>query len=711
MKATRSRSVIAAALCASVLACDQGTAPATVVLPPPTPNAGGATAYLAAKTVARSGSGTQSVAFALDERDHSLFMEPFVLHVQQTGASAVRGAVFVDGQAVLDERDLAVIGTDPYSLEIPVTPTSVITVELTGPAGGALTLRVDAPPQPAPVITITSPTRAAPYLEVGSEAVEPVQITGTACHARYPIAHLQIAGTDVPVSGSNLCEPFAVTQESRWGMSFITGTARNTRGREGTVVQSYVRGRSYYDPPEAGDLARSVRGLYSHLTQAAIDDGIRTDADDLATLFRNLLNARPNVLPASTLRACDDVFEVRMPSQQVVASIAITSVTANANDIAFDISINNPSIAISVRADANPFDGDCDGTLVENGVFSATSIRITATLRAAPTVGAVPRISVSVVQSSVTVNGANATSTSTIAQGLLSGLTGLASGLLNSFIGQFVIDLLHPTFAELLMGFVPTLSEELSFNGATVRVQSGFSTVAHGAQSNGPFLRMGLYGHVTPVTHLAGLVAPRGPLKNICGTECAGGVTALPVLGEGSNTFGVALHQDMLNQTLWSAWRAGAFKQTIGSLEIDATMPPVSMATSNDDPMAELRWGNLRVRTTLDPTEIGLPAGPAVVVDSWVSATFRGDVQFVGATGRLGLIDMTGSFDVQLLGDPLVIDAAVVRAAIIAKLQAHLEAFTRDGLGLVPMPQGQPRIVNPTVTRSGFFYVLNGTLQ
>jgi hypothetical protein len=202
----------------------------------------GSANYFAPRTITREGTGVQSVQFALNDRDHSLFMEPFVLNVRADGDQRIVGIVRVDGVSVLERRDLVALGSSatPLSMEVPIGPSSVVTVELQGPSGGTLTLWVDAPLQPPPVITITSPVRhgvgevdigqPGAFLQQGTLESSPVDITGTACHVRYPITQLEVAGVNVPVAGTNLCEPFTVTQQSRWGLSIITGTARRARG-------------------------------------------------------------------------------------------------------------------------------------------------------------------------------------------------------------------------------------------------------------------------------------------------------------------------------------------------------------------------------------------------------------------------------------------------------------------------------------------------
>jgi hypothetical protein len=707
-----------ALLCGFALACDHSTSPALTELPPATPNADGAVTYFAAKTVERQGSAKQVVEFTLDERDHSLFMEPFVLHVQQTGERALRATVRVDGLPVLVRGDFAVMGTEPYSLEVPLTASSAITVELESGPAGSLTFRVDAPPQPAPVITITSPARHSAgegaFLEQGDLTPSNVQITGTACHPRYPISELEVAGVTVSVPGTNLCEPFSVAQLSRWGMSVITARARNTRGREGTVVQAYTRGPGHYDIPVAGVLSSSVRGLYSHLTQAALDDGVRTDPDDLATLVKRQFDVQPLVVPASTVVPCNDVFEVTVPQQTPPLSLAINSLTAHATHVAVDITITNPSISILVRADPlQPFDDNCDGTIIENGTFSATSIRVTANLQFGSSVGPTPGISVLLTEPSIVITGASATSTSAAATALLDGLASLSANLLNSYFGQAIVDLLGATVSDLLNGLAPTAAPEVQLNGATIRVASGFSSVVNGGASPNGFVRIGLYGLVSPVTQLPGAVAPRGPLRAWCqalGPSCVGG-TQLPSFTAGAYTFGVAMHQDMLNHALWSAWRAGAFTLSGPTLSLNATMPPVSMATAAGDPMGELVWGDLRVTATFDPVDLGQPPGEPIIVESWVSATVRGTVGFDNDTRQLVLTDATSTIDVQLIGPTPPFDNAALRAAIADEVRAPLTALTRAGLGVVPLPQGDPRLVNANVTRSGFFYVLTGSLQ
>lgn len=728
---------------AILVACQDGavTAPSssgvrTIPSPVVTTTDQGPVNYFGARTITREGTGVQSVQFPLDDHDHSLFMEPFVLNVRADGDQRIVGIVKVDGVPVLERRDLVALGSSatPVSMEVPIGPSSVVTVELQGPSGGTLTFWVDATLQPPPVITITSPVRHATgevdigqpgaFLQQGTLSESPVDIAGTACHVRFPITELEVAGVNVPVAGTNLCEPFTVTQQSRWGLSIITGTARNSRGRTGTVVQSYSRSPEYYQSPKDVAGGVSIPGFFTRLNQPALDDGDRTTANDVATLLQNYLNTIDATVPPSTLIACNDVLQVNNTGGRTFQSVRVHSIRASEAGLALDISLFGPQLDVLTRTELNFFDGNCTGGTVRDGRISATEVRITGTGTLSSPSGAV-----TLTLQGLTVQWVGLNSD---LGGALGGIVDLILLATQSFLGDYIIDLLRPVISSHLQGFFVTQTPapiEIPLNSALLRVSGALHRVETGGTAPNGFAQFGMFGQVEGLTLDPTVRPTRGAIRSLCGTvllPCPGGAAPVPPFGATQYSVALSVHQDMLNTAFWSAWRAGAFNVpdvsalafvgplTALSMSAQSTLPPISMAMGDEPSMFELAWGDVRVRSTFDPVAIGAPAGAPIEVDSWVSVVMRGNVAVDQAAGRLSLPDLSPEVHVELITATLPFSDSAVRAAIAADVRAMITTLSRSAIRILPMDlsvDGLGTIATTSVFRSNSYYLLTGSIQ
>jgi hypothetical protein len=722
---------------ALLVACQDGAVtgpPSSATRPAPTPNIvatdAGPVSYFAPRTVTREGTGVQVVPFTLNDHDHSLFMDPFVLSVRADGDQRIVGIVRVDGVPVLERRDLVAMGSAsaPVTREVPIGPSSVVTIELQGPSGGSLTFWIDAPLQPPPVITITSPVRhnnaavGQPdgFLQQGTLSSSAVDITGTACHVRYPITQLEIAGVAVPVPGTNLCEAFTVTQQSRWGLSIITGTAQNSRGRIGTVVQSYVRSADYYPSPNG---AVSIPGFFTRLTQPLIDDGDRTTANDIATVLQNHLNTLDTTIPAVTLVACQEILQVNATGGRIFQSVRVNSISTSSAGLAVDVSLLNPSIDVLVRTELNFFDGNCTGGMSNDGRISASEVRLSGTVKFNSATGAVAM--------SFNNLGLQWLGFSNDLSGLPGNVVSLTVTTAQTFLGDVILQLMTPAISDLLASFFDNFTEtpgpiDIPLNSALLRVGGGLYRIETGGVSPNGFVQFGMTGQVEGLTIDPTVRATQGAIRALCVTEvpCQGLAPVPPF----SNTSGVGLsvHQDMLNSAFWMAWRAGAFNvpdvstlPLIGplnalSMSAQATLPPISMASGADPSMFEMAWGDVRVRSTFDPAAIGAPAGPPIEVEAWVSGAVRGNLVVNALTSRLSLTDVTGDVHVELITATLGIPDAALRAAIQADVRAAITSMSRSAIAILPLDltvDGLGTVNVTSVSRNNFHYFLTGSIQ
>ena len=731
---------------ALLVACKDGavTAPPSsrgrpIASPVVTANDQGPVNFFDPRTIIREGTGVQLVQFPLNDRDHSLFMEPFVLHVRADGDQRIVGIVRVDGVPVLERRDLVALGSAaaPVSMAVAIGPSSVITVELQGPSGGTLTFWVDGLLQPPPVITITSPVRHSvgevdigrpgAFLQQGTLSESPVDITGTACHVRFPITQLEIAGVNVPVAGTNLCEPFTVTQQSRWGLSIITGTARNTRGRTGTVVQAYTRSPEYYQSPKDLPGGLSIPGFFTRLNQPALDDGDRVTLNDIASLLEHHVNTVDATVPAITLIECSEVLEVRITGGRWFQSIRVNTIRANQDGLAMDISVLAPSFSVRTRYELNFLDGNCTGGQERTGTISASEVRFTgtATFSAASGGGFVLGIQ----DFGFQVNGLSPN----LGVGIADALVNFIGTVAESFIGDFVIDQLSPmlgdgltaTFRDMTRAPAPL---EIPLNSALLRVSGGLYDIRTGGTSPNGFAQFGMSGQVEGLTVDPTVRPTRGAIRSLCGAliPCPGGVPPVPPFSSTGYTVGFSVHQDMLNTAFWAAWRAGAFNVpdvsalpftgplTALSMSAQSTLPPISMAMGDEPSMFELAWGDVRVRSTFDPVAIGAPAGAPIEVESWVSVVVRGNVAVDQAAGRFSLPDLSPEVHVELITATLPFSDAAVRAAIAADVRAMITTLSRSAVGIVPVDlsvDGLGTLAPTSVFRSNSYYLLTGSIQ
>jgi hypothetical protein len=155
------------------------------------------------------------------------------------------------------------------------------------------------------------------------------------------------------------------------------------------------------------------------------------------------------------------------------------------------------------------------------------------------------------------------------------------------------------------------------------------------------------------------------------------------------------------------------------SMSVQATLPPVSMATDPSGPVPpgdqpptfEMGWGDVRVHATFDPATVGLPAGAPIEVDAWVSVMTRGELAVNQKAGRLAISNETSEAQIQLLSPILAYSDAAIRAAILADVSAAITSLSRNAVGVIPIKLNVSRLGNTvveTVTKEKMNYVVKG---
>lgn len=696
--------------------------------------------FLPPHTMIRETGRPETIHLTVADLDFSQVMEPFMLRVRTQGGSAtspVIGSVVLDGATLLGPGDLAT--ANAFDREIPLEPTSSLSVQLVGPPGSQLTIWIDATPQPPPIITITSPARGAMLMQ-GTLGVSPVEISGQACHVAFAITALEVNGVAVPVSGDRLCEPFTVGQDSRWGMSIITAHAKNARGREANIVQSYLRSPSYLPASlHADPAARVPAGARGQLGQALIDDSDRGDVDDLATLVERstdpfVLNAFiPNPLldqinPTThydcTLFSRDNFRSGFRVSKNLTVSFASDglSLTAQTDGLHVSNAIRDIEAPVTIEGF---LDLGCLGnpSATVNGTYTAS--RVTADLRLELAVTpAGPDVLART--PSATLSGASFDPDmgvfefmSFLVNPMLNAVLSLAEQEVEEGIGSYLN--LVPRVLESLFARY-TLASDVAVNGVPLRAESVLDHLSNGAGA----LRLGVAAQVRPAT------LPAAPPATAFGPIKSGGASpALPAA-----PYATSLSDDLVNQLLWSAWQGGAFQIAdvaayTGTalpgltLSLQATLPAVVMPGSGAQ-MVDAGIGDLRITGTVDPGQFGrsgvtAPPGP-VPFEAYASVAAGLTLGYATSSHRLSVANLNGQVSLDLSLLPRFIDQEALAPVLSAAIQATIARLLPEAIAAVPLPildltglPGLPsaflRVGSASLARMGGFTILSGNAQ
>ena len=681
-----------------VLACNERGAPVSPDEPELRPTSALLAAdrpqYLAPRTIVRAGPAPQVSTIDLAELPYSRFMEPFYLYVRENEGPDVRGTISVDGVRVVGLA--GVLPGEEVRKRIALGAASRVELSLSGPRDGSITLWIEGKVQPPPVITITSPVRAA-MLQTGTFDPAPIAISGEACDANFPITGLTVNGVDVPVAGTQLCEPFNVTQTSAWGMTMIDVSARNARGRSARRVQSYLRGPEYYAP------------------SLSFDDILTFDpTNDVA----NATLVRFEATGVSKLRAV-------IPSVLAAASTAIGSSIPNpmANTWRNPLRCSATTTARGYRVDhGTPSSALKELTPV---VLSDQHLRFTAYFRVAVpltvtgylrsgcnpvqtttrfgsvydeditvhgdmTFGVIPDIGGADVRlATVSINDFNPVTSINLLQ---AGLTAAQVAEIRALIQtQFASHVQSDLVAA--MQTTNTLGDFLeSFTLPSDRLRAlglSFTHAARAVYMHHGMIDVGFAAQVVPTTPRAGTAPRRGAIRK---------ALVSPVEATAADV-DYYVGDNLLNQMLWAAWQAGHFDaaditQLTGAvpglnLQITSALPPVMMTTTGSDRM-QFGWGDVRFTATIDPAVFGLPPSESaapIVMRAYGSISLEALVQYDAATHALVLSDANPTAHVQLAATGnRVIDETAVEQQIANVLEAAASRLIASVVAATPLP-------------------------
>jgi len=591
----------------------------------------------------------------------------------------------------------------------------------------------DAPPEPVshPAFTISSPARGA-MLQTGGVAPASVRITGEACDALYPITSLTLDGEAIPVSGNQLCEPFSVTRESRWGLTIVDGEARNSHGTVTRLAQSFLRSADYYTSTtpsvphgiavqmnskmisQIAQLLQAVIGGYDwnsafSLTQASPDanrDGY-IDTQSYTCGVPPLAYTQVNRKTG---------YEIRKTGALTVQTGTLTLTVIPGVGLRVNLTVPAIHVPVFVRGAVNlECLGEVDAT--PSGTIDATGITLAATLglNADSTTYSSTVQDVSVAWDNIAVN-VDLSGPAFISSVVSDALSGAATGAHGSLV-TLVATLLGPTLSNLLNGFIgpPLLPDVL---GLQVVEAPDRVTFPSGA------IRTAMSVRVLPGTVRAGPAPARGSLRRNGADPTAAGPAV---------DLGVDIKDDFVNQALWAAWVHGLFDlSSLSALGCDATvpggavsfssfadLPPVLMPGTGDSIAVGL--GDMQFTGTVDRGAVGQSGAPLNVV------LYASGI----ATGKLGL-SASNRMTADFRPDPEVAVeiAAIDDSSALDPLHTALEPFVGclverltqvafDGIAapevdfsnVTGVPAGSVwRLEQPVLGREGNFTTLRGTV-
>ncbi|MEQ1857227.1 MAG: hypothetical protein ABL963_12180 [Longimicrobiales bacterium] len=603
----------------------------------------------------------------------------------------------------------------------------------------------------APTIVVTSPARSS-MLQSGTLAAFDVPITGEACHPTVPIASLRVNGVTIPVSGTSLCHTFNVTQSSPWGLSTITVEAVNAYGRDARHVQSYLRSPTYMPVAYAqSPAARVAHGFYMQLNQPVIDDGNRTNIDDLASIAQAAMNAfnvnaglattfTRNPANAGANQSYDCVLftrdnpatgmRVNRTGGFTVGTRVLNHARVGAAGVDFSVGFStlNAPLRVDGWADLQcvpPFAVHA----VQTGDLYATRLDLTDRY----VVGAAANnLSVTSTSSTATLTGAGVD----VDWGPLDFLDFLVNGTVQLLLAFFenvmeglVADSVGVVLADTMDDFLSawTVDASAPVNGRSVSYHAVIDSVRHAGTYPDGFVQLGLASQVRPTSTPTAAPPLFGAIR-------AGG--SVPSFSATGYDMGVAIADDLVNQLLWSAWQAGSFSvtdveaftgQTYAGLagSSSATLPPV-VAPASGNRMLDVQWGDVLFDGTADPAVFGLPGsrtGSPVPFQAWVSAVIGVDLGFDDGGNRLSASNPLPAVAVQVsTGTATTLDEVALADAVATAIGDALSRLAEQSLFAVDVPvmnigalTGVPpgtvlRLRQASVDRAGRYMRLTGSV-
>ena len=495
-------------------------------------------------------------------------------------------------------------------------------------------MRVDSTP---PAIAFSGYERGA-FITSGTSNDQAVSVDGTFVDGISEIVGGTFDGSALTVSGDSTSTSFTESFTSRWGTNVLSASAEDACGNVAVRAQSFVRSGEFAPARTSENSgARVTSGLVGHLNQPVIDDGDRSDIDDVATLAQEVVAAQdldasiPNPItdsigrrscdclwPISDITTDDTGFSVTKNGSFLYDPLQVDSIKAIAGGVSFKGSMSGIDLPLSVRG---VFHEGCFLVCTVRTVISATvngNVRVDRV-----DVDAEASISLSGGSANVNFNSFNISFVNLridIDWGILSdiGLGGLLNDLTNTILDVFEPEIesalseqIRDTVGPLLADFISDFGVATEFEvpepvGLNLALSTGLDRIDFAGPAGTGYGQLGLYTQVYPSSR-GSSIASSAP-----GAPRDGG--ALPSFDRGPYSFGIGLRDDLINQVLWAVWYGGGLSlddptALVGggfegvTLSIDALTPPVLMKSDTYD--LELGLGDLYVDASIDLGDFG----------------------------------------------------------------------------------------------------------
>ncbi|UCF18684.1 MAG: hypothetical protein JSU87_12135 [Gemmatimonadota bacterium] len=610
----------------------------------------------------------------------------------------------------------------------------------------------------APLITVSSPRRAA-MLADGTMKNDRQTIVGEACAPAGALRSLTVNGETVRVSGAGSCQPFVLQQGSRWGLSIVGGRAEDEQGNTAYLAHSFLRSPSFF--PLATEPSREARvghAVFAQFNQEVIDDGDRSDIDDVATvaslllagvdldrLIPRSLHAQPDNDPADgevdlVTHDCGIYhqtnqrtgFRIRKAGAFTTAEVAVDHIDAVEGGLDVSLFISRPRLPVRVTGYLDLWCLGGPSAAVE-GSLQADIIRADALLTIPPSANGTPLLTLESLdvdvggfRSDVDLGGL------LIIDFLLDELAGLFDPLFRDAIEDLLPaaleESLRPTIKVLLSEALLPVEIDIPLpTAARLKVESGLDWLALGEG----YGQLGFYAQVIPTE------VKSKPYDAALGSIQSGG--APPIFSASEYAVGLGLKDDLLNQVLWAAWQAGAFDlEDLGAyangLGVDgiagstvAYLPPVVMPGRAADEI-EIGIGDLYVEVTvgsgLVSAQGGSASGAPVSAGLYVSSIVSGSLAIDPATNALAFgLGRHRQVDVQVVAADDPAAAAVIRNIMETVMHDVLPVLLSDAIRGFALPGFDLEVIGQIpsgtvleldgahIDRRGSYHLLTGSLR
>lgn len=538
-------------------------------------------------------------------------------------------------------------------------------------------------------IEVDYPPRGATIRGDGSDPT--IVVSGTVRSDLGDIDTLTLNGDPVTVSPDG---SFSQTVEAQVGGNTLVFMAQDSTGNTRSRVQSFLWSTGYRKPatPKEG-IASNALGIW--LGQSVLDDGMAPPPTDFAHILDQVLQAFDlgTLIDSETAIASEAGFDIYASN----ASLGSTSVKIDAIDGGIALEARLQSITGDLTFDCTEFGCQLLGG-DSAGDFSLSSVLITA--NALLSVTPSNTLSVTLSNVSTTAGTLDINSDNAWTNFLLGLVEGAIAGSVVSDLESLLEDTLATELQPLLEQGLSALAFDFSLalprlgpgDPITVEVITDFESVAfQAAAPKGGVLieRGGAYSaeSTTPHDNLG------VPDRDRCGQ--GGQVVSLPRTA----ALEIGLSDDLLNQLLYAAWRAGWLEivagpellgnidlSTLGVTNLELTLSGLLAPTVSDcNPDGALRahLGDLQVigSLLLDGEPLSFTAYSSLEGNLALGITPEGLGIGIEGVDRIDT-ELTIHEDEQLGSETLL--QGLLETALGNAIEGALGG---GGLGTVPLPQ------------------------